>query len=98
MTFKKEKALNQWLDEQLKAGLIVKLKSRYAALAMCSSLSHLKHFLVSLSFFFEWHFFAICPYLLQLKHFSFPSLKFSLDFPMSIGCPCTPYVIPVLVL
>jgi len=31
MTLKKEKALNQWLDEQLKAGLIVKSKSRYAA-------------------------------------------------------------------
>jgi len=27
MTLKKEKALNQWLDEQLKAGLIVELKS-----------------------------------------------------------------------
>ena len=27
MTLKEEKALNQWLDEQLKAGLIVKLKS-----------------------------------------------------------------------
>ena len=31
MTLKKEKALNQWLDEQLKAGLIVESKSRYAA-------------------------------------------------------------------
>jgi len=31
MTLKKE-ALNQWLDEQLKAGLIVKSKLRYAAL------------------------------------------------------------------
>jgi len=30
MTLKKEEALNQWLDEQLKAGLIVKSKSRYA--------------------------------------------------------------------
>ena len=29
---KKEEALNQWLDEQLKAGLIVESKSRYAAL------------------------------------------------------------------
>ena len=29
MTIKKEKALNQWLDKQLKAGLIVKSKSRY---------------------------------------------------------------------
>ena len=28
---KEEKALNQWLDEQLKAGLIVESKSRYAA-------------------------------------------------------------------
>ena len=28
---KKEKALNQWLDEQLKAGLIVESKSRYIA-------------------------------------------------------------------
>jgi len=32
MTFKKEEALNQWLDEQLKVGLIVELKLRYAAL------------------------------------------------------------------
>ena len=31
MTLKEEKALNQWLDEQLKAGLIVELKSRYTA-------------------------------------------------------------------
>ena len=31
MTLKKEEALNQWLDEQLKAGLIVKSKSRYTA-------------------------------------------------------------------
>jgi len=31
MTLKKEEALNQWLDEQLKAGLIVESKSRYAA-------------------------------------------------------------------
>ena len=30
MTLKKEEALNQWLDEQLKAGLIVELKSKYA--------------------------------------------------------------------
>ena len=29
MTIKKEKALNQWLDKQLKAGLIVNSKSRY---------------------------------------------------------------------
>ena len=29
MTLKEEKALNQWLDEQLKAGLIVESKSRY---------------------------------------------------------------------
>ena len=27
----KKKALNQWLDEQLKAGLIVESKSRYVA-------------------------------------------------------------------
>jgi len=32
MTLKEEKALNLWLDEQLKAGLIVESKSRYAAL------------------------------------------------------------------
>jgi len=31
MTIKEEEALNQWLDEQLKASLIVKSKSRYAA-------------------------------------------------------------------
>jgi len=31
MTLKEEKALNQWLDEQLNAGLIVESKSRYAA-------------------------------------------------------------------
>jgi len=31
MTLKKEEALNQWLDEQLKVGLIVKLKLQYAA-------------------------------------------------------------------
>ena len=31
MTLKEEEALNQWLDEQLKARLIVELKSRYAA-------------------------------------------------------------------
>jgi len=31
MTFKEEEALNQWLDKQLKAGLIVESKSRYAA-------------------------------------------------------------------
>ena len=31
MTLKEEKALNQWLDEQLKVGLIVESKSRYAA-------------------------------------------------------------------
>ena len=30
MTLKEEKALNQWLDEQLKARLIVESKSRYA--------------------------------------------------------------------
>jgi len=32
MMLKEEEALNQWLDEQLKAGLIVESKSRYAAL------------------------------------------------------------------
>ena len=32
ITLKKEEALNQWLNEQLKAGLIVELKSRYAVL------------------------------------------------------------------
>jgi len=31
MTLKKKKALNQWLDKQLKAGLIVESKSRYVA-------------------------------------------------------------------
>ena len=31
MTLKEEEALNQWLDKQLKAGLIVKSKSRYVA-------------------------------------------------------------------
>ena len=31
MTLKEEEALNQWLDEQLKAGLIVESKSRYMA-------------------------------------------------------------------
>ena len=31
MTLKEEEALNQWLDEQLEAGLIVESKSRYAA-------------------------------------------------------------------
>jgi len=31
MTLKKEEDLNQWLDKQLKAGLIVESKSRYAA-------------------------------------------------------------------
>ena len=31
MTIKKEEALNQWLDKQLKAGLIVESKSQYAA-------------------------------------------------------------------
>jgi len=29
MTLKEEEALNQWLDKQLKAGLIVESKSRY---------------------------------------------------------------------
>ena len=32
MALKEEEALNQWLNEQLKAGLIVKSKLRYAAL------------------------------------------------------------------
>ena len=31
MTLKEEEALNQWLDEQLKVGLIVESKSRYVA-------------------------------------------------------------------
>ncbi len=31
MTIKEEEALNQWLDEQLKARLIVESKSRYMA-------------------------------------------------------------------
>jgi len=31
MTLKEEEALNQWLDKQLKAELIVKSKSRYVA-------------------------------------------------------------------
>jgi len=31
MTLKEEEALNQWLDEQFKVGLIVELKSRYVA-------------------------------------------------------------------
>ena len=31
MMIKEEEALNQWLDEQLKAELIVESKSRYAA-------------------------------------------------------------------
>jgi len=31
MILKEEKALNQWLDEQLKTGLIVESKSRYIA-------------------------------------------------------------------
>ena len=32
MTLKEKKALNQWLDKQLKAGLIIESKSRYMAL------------------------------------------------------------------
>ena len=31
MTIEEEKALNQWLDEQLKAKLIVESKSKYVA-------------------------------------------------------------------
>ena len=31
MTLKEEEALNQWLDKQLKTGLILESKSRYAA-------------------------------------------------------------------
>ena len=31
MTIKEDKALNQWLDKQLKVGLIKKSKSRYVA-------------------------------------------------------------------
>ena len=68
------------------------------SLAICPSLSHLKHLLVSLSFFFDQHSFAMYPYLLQLKYFGFPSLKLSLDFPMFMDCPCSLYVVLVLVL
>jgi len=32
MTVKKDKALNQWINEQLKARLIVELSSRYVVL------------------------------------------------------------------
>ena len=32
MTIKKEETLNQWLDKQLKTGLIVESKLRYVAL------------------------------------------------------------------
>ena len=32
ITLKEKEALNQWLDKQLKAGLIVESKSRYVAL------------------------------------------------------------------
>ena len=32
MTLKEEEILNQWLDEQLKVGLIMELKSRYVVL------------------------------------------------------------------
>jgi len=32
MTLKEKEALNQWLDKQLKAGLIIESKSRYMAL------------------------------------------------------------------
>jgi len=32
ITLKEEETLSQWLDEQLKAGLIVELNSRYVAL------------------------------------------------------------------
>ena len=32
MTLKEEEALNQWLDEQLKEGLIMESKSRYTVL------------------------------------------------------------------
>jgi len=38
---------------------------------------------------------AICLYISQLKHFSSPSLKFSFDFPISMGKPHSPYVIPI---
>ena len=60
------------------------------SLAMCPFLLHLKHVCVSRSLFSIQHSFAICPYLLQLKHLGFPSLKLSLDFPISIGCPLPP--------
>jgi len=32
MMIKEDKGLNQWLDEQLKAGLIIELSSRYVVL------------------------------------------------------------------
>ena len=35
MTLKEEEALNQWLDKQLKVGLIVESKSRYVAPCFC---------------------------------------------------------------
>jgi len=35
MTLKEEEALNQWLDKQLKVGLIVESKSRYIAPCFC---------------------------------------------------------------
>ena len=60
------------------------------SLAMCPFLSHLKHVRFSHSFFSNRHSFAMCSYLLQLKHLGFPSLKLSLDFPISMGCPLPP--------
>ena len=48
--------------------------------------------------FFPRQFLAMCPYLLQLKHFGFPSLKLSLDLPISICCPLPSYVVLVLIL
>ena len=42
ITLKEEEALNQWLDEQLKAGLIVESKSRYVAIMNLNPLSWIK--------------------------------------------------------
>ena len=66
--------------------------------AMCPSLSHLKHFLVSFSFFLFQHSLAICLYFLQLKHFGFPSLKLSLLFPIFMGYSCSLYIVLVPIL
>jgi len=44
------------------------------------------------------YFFAKYPYILQLKHFGFPSLKLSPDFPISMGAPHLPNVVPIPIL